>query len=208
MSRMELVAQFVTILRMKKSKKELRRSTSKTPSNFDNIVAIGRKSAQGKKLALRRRLEGKKAPYKVPPWFSKLKTGSHGNTPSQKKAWKVVSDYVRKRDWEKYGGFCSDGCGTRIEHWQDGDCGHWKAWSVCHGLFKYELTNLAFQSSNCNRLSDGRVGYGLGETLKIRWGNNHLDWIEFENEKYRGKKIEEWELVEMVAKLAPELVHD
>lgn len=173
--------------------------------NFDNIVKIANRSSMEEKRA-KRAISAQRKAYKVPSWFSKLKPGSHGNTPSQKKAWKVVSDYVRERDWKKYYGFCADGCGTRIEDWRNGDCGHYLAWSVCHGLFKYELTNLVLQSSNCNRRSDGVIGHGLGEELKCRYNEGHLDWIELENEKYRGKKIEEWELVEMVSKLRPDLV--
>ena len=170
-------------------------SHSKMKSDFSKI----KDRRKGKKRA------PKDPPYKVPSWFSKLKPGSHGNTPSQKKAWKVVSDYVRERDWKKYHGFCADGCGTRIEDWRNGDCGHYLAWSVCHGLFKFCLENLVLQASNCNRRSDGVIGHGLGEELKRRHGDNHLEWIEMENEKYRGKKIEEWELVEMVARLRPDL---
>lgn len=150
----------------------------------------------------------KKEPYRVPKWFSKLPAGSHGSTPSQKKAWKVVSDYVRQRDFAKYGPYCADQCGQIIWDWKDTDAGHYKAWSVCHGLFKYELKNLLMQSSNCNRRSDGPTGLGLSETLKARYGKDILQWIETENEKYRGKKIEEWELVEMVAKLCPSLVKE
>lgn len=180
-------------------------SRSKKASGFDDIVKIANASSQGKKTVLRSISAQRKA-YKVPSWFSKLPTGSHGNTPSQKKAWKVVSDYVRERDWKKYMGFCADGCGTRIEDWHNGDCGHYLAWASCNGLFKYELTNLVLQASNCNRRSDGVIGHGLGEELKRRYNDGHLDWIGLENKKYHGKKIEEWELVEMVARLRPDLV--
>lgn len=171
-------------------------SSSKQPKKSDFSAIIAKEKPLPKV---------KKPPYKVPKWFSRLPTGSHGSTPSQKKAWKVVSDYVRERDWNE-SKYCRDGCGTFIENWKDADCGHFKSWSVCHGLFKYELKNLALQASNCNRRSDGVVGYGLANYLIHKYGSDHLEWIERENEKYRGKKIEEWELVEMVAKLRPYLV--
>lgn len=167
-------------------------------SDFSNIIKKAKKLPKRKPKAL---------PYKVPKWFSKLPAGSHGSTPSQKKAWKVVSDYVRKTDWET-SRKCRDGCGAIIEDWKDADCGHWKSWSVCHGMFKYELKNLALQASNCNRRSDGVVGYGLANYLIHKYGSDHLEWIEQENEKHRGKKIEEFELVEMVAKLRPDLVKE
>jgi len=168
-------------------------------TDFSSIVS------RSKKNAAKKPRKEKRPPYKVPAWFKALKPGSHGSTPSQKKAWKVVSDYVRERDWNE-SKYCRDGCGTLIENWKDADCGHYKAWSSCNGLFKYELKNLCMQSSNCNRKSDGVVGHGLALYFMQKYGQKHLGWIEKENEKYRGQKIEEWELVEIVALLRPDLV--
>lgn len=138
--------------------------------------------------------------YKPPKWFTSLKPGSHGNTPAQKKYWKVVSDTYRKEDFERYGGKCVS-CPTRLERWEDGQLAHYKAWSVCNSFFKYERKNLALSCPNCNRLSDGIVGHNFGEELKRRHGDKILDWIQSENEKYRGQKMEVWEIVERVTEL-------
>lgn len=150
----------------------------------------------------------KKAPYKVPKWFSRLPTGSHGSTPSQKKAWKVVSDYVREKDFILYGGKCVS-CPRIIPTVQDGDAGHFKPWSNCHGMMKFYTKNIALQCQFCNRYRSGiEAGYYFGEALKRRHGENFIEEFETLNEQHRGKKIEEWELVEMVAKLRPDLVKD
>lgn len=138
--------------------------------------------------------------YKPPKWFTSLKPGSHGSTPTQKKYWKVVSDTYRKEDFERYGGKCVS-CPARLERWEDGQLAHYKAWSVCNAWFKYERKNLALSCSNCNRLSDGIVGHNFGEELKRRHGDKILDWIQSENEKYRGQKMEVWEIVERVTGL-------
>jgi hypothetical protein len=137
--------------------------------------------------------------YQVPKWFRSLPPGSHGFTPSQKKAWKVVSDYVRQRDWEKYKRCVS--CGTYLESWQKGQAGHYRAWGSSNGLFKYNLKNIALQCASCNQISDGKIGHAFGEELKRRHGDGIFDELDMEDRKYRGKKIEEWELVEMCAKL-------
>jgi hypothetical protein len=55
-------------------------------------------------------------------------------------------------------------------------------------------------------MSGADTGYRFGEEMKRRYGAKHLEWIEKENEKHRGKKIEEWELVEFIARLRPDLV--
>ncbi len=162
-------------------------------SGFENIVKLSKKNLKPKKE--------KKLPYQVPKWFKSLKQGSHGSTINQKKAWTVVSEYVRKRDFALYRGFCVDGCGTRLNSWKEGQAGHFKAYGACNGIFKYELKNLALQAPNCNRRSDGVVGHGFAKELKRRHGEDILKWIEIENQKHRGEKIEDWVLVEMCEKL-------
>lgn len=149
----------------------------------------------------------KKEPYKVPKWFSRLPPGSHGSTPSQKKAWKVVSDYVRERDFIKYGGKCVS-CFRRLDRWQDGQAAHFKPWSTSNGLFKYELLNIHLSCPICNYGSGADVGFAYGEELKRRYGDDIVYVLSDLNAKHRGNKIEEWELVEMVAKLRPDLVKE
>lgn len=143
--------------------------------------------------------------YKPPKWFTAIKAGSHGNTPAQKKYWKVVSEHVRKSDFDKYSGKCVS-CNTVLSDWREGDCAHWRAWSLCNAWMKYELKNLALSCKGCNRASDGAIGYHFGEELKRRHGDNILSWIESENEKYRGQKMEVWEIVDKVSQLRPDIV--
>lgn len=143
--------------------------------------------------------------YQVPKWFKSLPLGSHGSSPAQKKYWKVVSETYRKEDFEKYNGKCVS-CPARLERWQDGQLAHFKAWSVCNSWFKYERKNLALSCPNCNRLSDGLTGLKFAQELQRRHGHDILDWIETENLKYRGQKLEVSECVDKTAQLRPDLV--
>jgi len=147
-----------------------------------------------------------KQAYTPPAWFMALPLGSHGNTPAQKRAWKAISQLVRRTDFEKYGGKCVS-CPAILDSWQEGHCGHYKAWSVCHGFFKLEKSNLSLQCPRCNYLSDGPVGHAFGKELERRYGKGHLQWIDEENERHRGEKMETWQLVELVRKLRPDLVY-
>lgn len=172
--------------------------------------AISRKNASTPKKALKKSVGAKNGPkktipkgYKTPPWFNAIPRGSHGSNPAQKRYWKVVSDLVRQRDFKKYRGKCVT-CPRRLERWEDGQAAHYKAWSVCNGYFKYELTNLALSCSHCNHINDGTIGTAFGEELKRRHGEQHLDWIEKENARHRGEKMENWEIVERVEKLLEE----
>jgi hypothetical protein len=169
---------------IKKGTKQLKRSGFK-------------KATRGSKLKSKKKTRQKG--YQVPKWFTSIPLGSHGNNPTQKRYWKVTSDFVRQRDHRKYGKCVS--CHKHMETWQEGDCGHYRAWSICNSWFKYDLTNLALQCKGCNRLSDGVVGHKFGETLKKRHGQHHLKWIEATNLQCRGMKMEKWEIVEKVEKL-------
>ena len=144
--------------------------------------------------------------YTTPHWFNAIKPGSHGATPAQKRYWRVVSETYRKEDFETYGKCVS--CGGRFERWEDGQLGHYKAWSVCHSWFKYERKNLALQCGGCNRRSDGPTNDAFRQELQRRWGDDIANWINTENEKYRGEKMEEWQIVHRVATLRPDLVVD
>lgn len=47
---------------------------------------------------------------------------SHGTGTLQKRLWRLVSDFVRIRDWYKYGTCVATG--VKIENWRSGDAGH------------------------------------------------------------------------------------
>lgn len=144
-----------------------------------------------------------KTVYKPPAWFTKIKPGSHGNTPTQKRFWRVISCFVRQRDFIEQKGCCVS-CDTTLQRWQDGDAAHFKRFSVCNSYFKFNPDNVALSCKNCNRNDDGVVGHAFGEELKRRYGRDHLDWIEEENLKYKGIKLETHKIVEEVERLLVE----
>lgn len=144
----------------------------------------------------------KRKGYQVPKWFKSIPAGSHGNTPTQKKFWKVISNFTRQRDFNKYGTCVS--CPRHIDSWQSGDAAHFKRYSVCNSYFKFNPDNIALSCKNCNRNDDGVVGHNFGETLKKRYGDKHLIWIEKQNLKHRGEKLDDQTIVEIVEKLLDE----
>lgn len=127
--------------------------------------------------------------YIPPAWFMAVKPGAHGNSPAQKRLWRIVSEYVRQRDFKKYHGKCVS-CSKTLDSWQDGQAAHFKPWSVCNGSFKYNVDNLALSCYFCNMNSGADIGYRFGEEMKRRHGKNHLDWIEQQNLKHRSEKLD------------------
>lgn len=134
----------------------------------------------------------------------KIKPGSHGSTPAQKRLWKVCSDTWRKEDWEQ-DPHCR-ACGVHLESWQEGHLGHFKKFSLCHSWYKFSRENLAIICAFCNYVDDGPTLYAFGNYLCDKYGPNHINRIEIENESYRGVKMQEWEIVEKAAEIAPHLV--
>lgn len=170
---------------------------------------IARTKAKPRK-AIKRKVKAKKPAktpqkgYKPPSWFMSIPYGSHGSTPTQKRYWKATSDFIRKRDFEKYGGKCVS-CPRILADWKDGDCAHFKKYSVCNSWFKFHHTNLALSCKKCNKRDDGVVGHAYGEELKRRHHKAIVDWIETTNRCYKGQKMEQWEIVEKVLEMFPEL---
>ena len=115
-------------------------------------------------------------------------TKSHGSGTLQKKLWKLVSDYTRIRDWYTYDGRCV-ATGTYIEHWSLSDPGHYISYSVCNGLFKFDIWNVHLQSKSSNGWGGQAIGHDFGEELKRRYGDTFLDELKAENRAHIGEKL-------------------
>lgn len=118
--------------------------------------------------------------------------------------WRVVSQTYRQEDQEVHGPHCA-ACGRYLE-WKDGQLGHWLKYSLCKGWMKYERTNLALICYGCNMKDDAVTLMRLGEELQRRHGLEILEYIDETNRKAKPMKIEDWMMVDFVAKLRPDLV--
>lgn len=127
--------------------------------------------------------------YVAPDWFRALPaTGSHGSNANQKKLWRVVTDYVRQRDFKAH--LPCPGCGKHFSAWQESQAGHFKAWAVCKGMFKFDVRNLAAICAGCNSFGDGVTNYRFGVEMNRRFGAGHTEWIDKENLKHEGEKMD------------------
>jgi hypothetical protein len=132
--------------------------------------------------------------YVPPQWFKKLPPGaSHGSNAHQKRLWRLVSEYVRQRDFKKYG--CCVSCNKRFGAWNEGQAGHFKAWSVCNGMFKFNVDNLALICSNCNFVSDGVVNARFADEMRRRYGHDYVEWVDAQNKTHQGTKMDLPEIV-------------
>lgn len=65
----------------------------------------------------------------------------------------MTSDYCRLRDWYAYEGKCA-ATGKYIAHWTQGSAGHFKPFSKCNGLARFDTDNIFLQSNKSNKLGD------------------------------------------------------
>lgn len=131
-------------------------------------------------------------------WLNKIPLGSHGSTPLQKKLWKVTSDYVRIHDFLTYGTCPS--CNKPFTSWQESQCGHYRAYSLCKGYKKFDRLNLFAQcpydnsKMNEDKFEGGRI---FANNIVKRYGQERLDLI---NTYTQGspEKLEVPKLIEMI----------
>lgn len=117
----------------------------------------------------RKRQKPRSAGPKLPKWIRAIPEGSHGSGTLQKRLWRLTSDCVRIRDWHKFGGICI-ASGVYIPSWRDGQAGHFKPWSKCNGIFKFNRTNIHLQAEASNKWHNSETWFAYAEEMERRWG--------------------------------------
>ena len=84
------------------------------------------------------------------------------------KAWSLLSDYVRCRDFILYGTCVATG--NRIADWRESDAGHFYTMSGHGALIGFDDMNVHMQSKNSNQLSSAADGAEFERTLVNRYG--------------------------------------
>lgn len=132
--------------------------------------------------AVKKRTRSKKQPVKtisapIPNWIKAIpESQSHGSGTYQKRLWKLVSDYVRIRDFYKYG-YCA-ATGTHFERWKDSQAGHLKPYTNCNCLYKFDVRNIHAQHGNSNKFGNYDTFRDMEKEVKRRG----YDWDAFEKE--------------------------
>lgn len=88
------------------------------------------------------------------------------------KAWSLLSDYVRVRDFNKYGTCIS--CGKRADCWKDLQGGHYVNAGSGGAELSFDLQNVNAQCGKCN-MGGMDVGASYKEELDRRLGEGTAD---------------------------------
>lgn len=127
--------------------------------------------------------------YKVPKWVRSIpQAQGHGSGELQKRLWRLVSDYCRIRDWYQYKRCVATN--DYIMNWKESDAGHFISYSICNGMFKFDIWNVHMQSKRSNAWGGQSLGHSFGEELKRRYGESIIDELKAENRKHVGEKVD------------------
>lgn len=108
------------------------------------------------------------------------------NSRLKKKLWKLVSEYVRRRDF----GVCFT-CGAK-KHWRQMQAGHFIPKKICGADLYFDERNIHCQCFRCN-INLGGNGAIYAQNMRKRYGD------EFVNEIYRMfyQKITQWKEIDL-----------
>ena len=84
----------------------------------------------------------------VPEYVVKTGRTRYAN-PLRSIYWYWLSRDVRKSEWEKWDGKCLT-CLVPLATWEEGQCGHVVASSVCGEFLRFDRRNLTIQHGKCN----------------------------------------------------------
>lgn len=144
---------------------------------------------------VKRRETGVGVPKAIPVWVKAIPPSeAHGSGTLQKRLWRLVSDYVRLRDWHAFDGRCV-ATGVKLKHWSLGNAGHFKPYSKCNGLFKFDPSNIHLQAAISNKLGTMEDGALYSKELRRRYGEN-IEWEISYNNNATPLKIQTWEVIE------------
>lgn len=107
-----------------------------------------------------------------------------------KKAWALISEYVRRSAANEHGIVLCYTCG-RPHIWTDIDCGHY----IHKDCLDFDLVNLKAQCSFCNRRKHGNSGV-FAERLIAEYGEQAI--IELRTRSEQIKKFTITELQELI----------
>jgi hypothetical protein len=127
------------------------------------------------------------------PYYGKIPTKGR-YTGIKAKAWAILSDFVRCRDWHRYRTCVATG--QRIENWRDSDAGHYVPMASHGANIGFDTMNIHMQSKISNKLSSAEDGAMFKETLLDRYGDRIIRDIE--ESKRKTVKADSWFFIQKI----------
>lgn len=139
------------------------------------------------------------------PYYGKIPSNTkRGKDTLRKKAWCITSDFIRMRDFIKYG-YCVS-CLTTIHNWRMSDPAHYHSFAGNGVLSGFNLMNMHMSCKFCNGFRGAAAGHEMAEEIKRRYGDEIITHLN--GEKMKSVKADDWffiKVIENVYKLFQEL---
>lgn len=115
----------------------------------------------------------------LPAWLKAIPEGRHGSGTLQKRLWRLTSDYCRIRDWLRYGECIATE--QRMKDWNSGQGGHYRSYTSCNGMFKFDPINIHLQTAKSNSWPTSQTWETFATNLRQRYGSEIIDFIDAVN---------------------------
>lgn len=128
------------------------------------------------------------------PYYKSIPTKSRYSG-VKAKAWGIISDFVRVRDFIKYKHCVS--CGKTTRNWRDTQGGHFYSAGAPIGvLLRFSVLNSHAQCSFCNQNASQHTGAYYEKELVRRYGASTLE--DLANMKGESVKEDDWFFIEKI----------
>lgn len=129
------------------------------------------------------------------PYFTKIDALRYNGIKG--KAWRILTDYCRQRDFILYGVCVS--CSKAIKDWKECDGGHYISMGGHGALIGFSEKNVHGQCSGCNLFASQHTGVTYRDTLVQRNGGTILG--ELEALKSGSVKADDWYFISRIEKI-------
>lgn len=131
------------------------------------------------------------------PYYKGITRKYRYTNPVKDKAWGILSDYVRCRDFLKYGTCVSSG--KRIIDWKATDAGHFYSMGGHGTAIGFYHLNIHAQSKNDNQLGSMHTGANYEKELVRRYGKKLLDELKVINQQT--VEADDWYFIEKIKQI-------
>lgn len=129
------------------------------------------------------------------PYYGKIPSSTpRGKDTLRKKAWCITSDFVRMRDFIKYG-YCVS-CHKPITNWKESDPAHFHSFGGNGVLSGFNLMNMHMSCKHCNGFRGAVAGHEMAVEIVIRYGDDIIK--ELNDTKNKSVKADDWFFIEVI----------
>jgi len=139
-----------------------------------------------------------------PPYFKSIKRKYRYNPKNaskhivaKDKAWAILSDYTRMRDFVHYGTCVS--CGARFHHWRDSQGGHYVPMGAGGTSSGFYDMNIHGQCMHCNKFGEMEAGGNFKDEIVRRYGDSVIEDIM--KKKHETVKADESYFIDLIEDL-------